>query len=64
MTNRVYITGGSSGIGLGLAHFCAKRGGDIVLLARDQLAACLFFHSLGDMPWCWRKALENTLSSE
>ena len=44
------ITGGSSGIGLGLAHFYAKRGDDIVLLARDQLAVCFFFHSLGDMP--------------
>ena len=35
MTKRVYITGGSSGIGLGLAHFYAKRGDDIILLARD-----------------------------
>jgi 3-dehydrosphinganine reductase len=32
----VYITGGSSGIGLGLAHFYTKRGDDVVLLARDQ----------------------------
>jgi 3-dehydrosphinganine reductase len=36
MTKRVYITGGSSGIGLALAHFYAQRGDDIVLLARDQ----------------------------
>ena len=33
---RVYITGGSSGIGLALAHFYAQRGDDIVLLARDK----------------------------
>ena len=33
---RVYITGGSSGIGLGLAQFYAGAGDDVVLLARDQ----------------------------
>ena len=33
---RVYITGGSSGIGLALAKLYAKTGDDIVLLARDQ----------------------------
>ena len=32
----VYITGGSSGIGLGLAQHYAKSGDDLVLLARDQ----------------------------
>jgi short-subunit dehydrogenase involved in D-alanine esterification of teichoic acids len=31
----VYITCGSSGIGLGLAQFYAKFGNDVVLLARD-----------------------------
>jgi 3-dehydrosphinganine reductase len=36
VTKKVYITGGSSGIGLALAHFYAQRGDDIVLLARDQ----------------------------
>lgn len=34
---RVYITGGSSGIGLALAHLYASRGDDVVLLARDPL---------------------------
>ena len=29
----VYITGGSSGIGLGLAHHYAQAGWDVVLLA-------------------------------
>jgi short-subunit dehydrogenase len=39
MNNRqcVYITGGSSGIGLGLAKVYAGSGADIVLLARDQV---------------------------
>lgn len=32
----VYITGGSSGIGLGLARFYASEGCDVVLLARDR----------------------------
>ena len=32
----IYITGGSSGIGLGLAHHYAGSGCDVVLLARDQ----------------------------
>lgn len=36
MKKRIYITGGSSGIGLGLARFYAKAGHDIILLARDQ----------------------------
>lgn len=36
MKNRVYITGGSSGIGLGLAQYFASQGADLVLLARDQ----------------------------
>ena len=34
---RIYITGGSSGIGLGLAQYYAKQGDDIVLLARDPV---------------------------
>jgi 3-dehydrosphinganine reductase len=34
---RIYITGGSSGIGLGLAQYYAKKGDDIVLLARDPV---------------------------
>jgi 3-dehydrosphinganine reductase len=34
---RIYITGGSSGIGLGLAQFYARRGDDVVLLARDPV---------------------------
>ena len=33
---RVYITGGSSGIGLALACLYAERGDDVTLLARDQ----------------------------
>ena len=33
---RVYITGGSSGIGLGLAKYYARRGDDVILLARSQ----------------------------
>jgi 3-dehydrosphinganine reductase len=33
---RIYITGGSSGIGLGLARHYASAGNDLVLLARDQ----------------------------
>ncbi|MEH6583406.1 MAG: SDR family NAD(P)-dependent oxidoreductase [Halioglobus sp.] len=36
MKKTVYITGGSSGIGLGLAHFYTKKGDDVVLIARDQ----------------------------
>mgnify|MGYP001555760032 FL=1 len=36
MKQCVYITGGSSGIGLGLAHYYAQAGDDITLLARDQ----------------------------
>jgi 3-dehydrosphinganine reductase len=32
----VYITGGSSGIGLGLARFYASAGDDVILLARDR----------------------------
>jgi 3-dehydrosphinganine reductase len=35
MTKRVYITGGSSGIGLALAQFYAMAGDDVVLLARN-----------------------------
>ncbi|XP_042052106.1 3-dehydrosphinganine reductase TSC10A-like [Salvia splendens] len=31
----VFITGGSSGIGLALAHLCAQRGADVSLLARN-----------------------------
>ncbi|PIN17373.1 putative 3-ketosphinganine reductase [Handroanthus impetiginosus] len=31
----VFITGGSSGIGLALAHLCAKQGADVTLLARN-----------------------------
>lgn len=33
---RIYITGGTSGIGLGLARHYAGTGNDLVLLARDQ----------------------------
>ncbi|NVK42556.1 MAG: SDR family NAD(P)-dependent oxidoreductase [Oceanospirillaceae bacterium] len=46
MTKRVYITGGSSGIGLALAQLYARAGDDIVLLARnpgkldDAVKAC------------------------
>ncbi len=36
MRKRVYITGGSSGIGLGLAQYYAKMGCDIILMARNQ----------------------------
>ncbi len=32
----VYITGGSSGIGLACAKLCASRGADIAIFARDQ----------------------------
>jgi short-subunit dehydrogenase len=32
---KIYITGGSSGIGLGLARRYARRGCDVVLIARD-----------------------------
>jgi len=35
MTKRVYITGGSSGIGLALALLYVRAGDDVVLLARD-----------------------------
>ncbi|KAL6548408.1 3-dehydrosphinganine reductase tsc10b [Orobanche gracilis] len=31
----VFITGGSSGIGLALAHLCARGGADVTVLARD-----------------------------
>ncbi|KAL7081046.1 hypothetical protein ACP275_14G015300 [Erythranthe tilingii] len=31
----VFITGGSSGIGLSLAHLCARQGANVSLLARD-----------------------------
>ncbi|KAL8026242.1 hypothetical protein ABFX02_14G015000 [Erythranthe guttata] len=31
----VFITGGSSGIGLSLAHLCARQGASVSLLARD-----------------------------
>ncbi|KAL8047869.1 hypothetical protein ABFX02_07G028100 [Erythranthe guttata] len=31
----VFITGGSSGIGLSLAHLCAQQGADVTLLARS-----------------------------
>lgn len=31
----VFITGGSSGIGLALAHLCAHQGADVSLLARN-----------------------------
>lgn len=31
----VFITGGSSGIGLALAHLCAHQGADVTLLARN-----------------------------
>ncbi|EPS65224.1 hypothetical protein M569_09551 [Genlisea aurea] len=31
----VFITGGSSGIGLALAHLCAQNGADVTLLARE-----------------------------
>ncbi|KAL8524725.1 hypothetical protein ACS0TY_014366 [Phlomoides rotata] len=31
----VFITGGSSGIGLALAHLCAQHGADVTLLARN-----------------------------
>ncbi|CAA0812263.1 3-dehydrosphinganine reductase TSC10A [Striga hermonthica] len=31
----VFITGGSSGIGLALAHLCARGGADVTLLARN-----------------------------
>ena len=34
---RVYITGGSSGIGLGLAQFYVRAGNDVVLIARDEV---------------------------
>jgi len=34
---RVYITGGSSGIGLGLAQFYVRAGSDVVLIARDEI---------------------------
>lgn len=33
----VYIAGGSSGIGLALARVYAKKGDDVILLARDQV---------------------------
>ena len=36
MNKCIYITGGSSGIGLALARYYTKAGDDIVLLARDQ----------------------------
>ncbi|MEH6592871.1 MAG: SDR family NAD(P)-dependent oxidoreductase [Halioglobus sp.] len=36
MKKTVYITGGSSGIGLGLAHVYTQKGDDVVLIARDQ----------------------------
>ncbi|XP_011090801.1 3-dehydrosphinganine reductase TSC10A-like [Sesamum indicum] len=31
----VFITGGSSGIGLALAHLCAREGANVTILARD-----------------------------
>ncbi|KAL0348816.1 UNVERIFIED_CONTAM: 3-dehydrosphinganine reductase TSC10B [Sesamum angustifolium] len=33
--SNVFITGGSSGIGLALAHLCAREGANVTLLARN-----------------------------
>ncbi len=44
---RVYITGGSSGIGLALACFYAERGDDVILLARGSGQVAFISSSAG-----------------